>query len=495
MAEKRWVKLLGKARAGNGESQQLELLDWINRSEPNESIPEKAKFRNNLPTVSNRLKDLILDALRLLNKEVDNDALLRTTLDEMGTLYRKGLYPSALKQSRRAKRLALSCCRYSQALHCIEWEQILLQSENGTGKLEALAELRQEEIHVIKQIETLRELHFRHESLRYRAAQLSFTRDGATQDEIRALAAGEMVQQMSETGNYLERALAVNILGIRDLLLRDPLPALTRYAQLFDEWKAHPEWQSDQATLLLYMCRMYQNTCFHSNISWNEAQAYLARIRDFGSVASEQGRDFPRLLYHNQLSLALNLGNFEAAKNLIPEIDGWLSEAAAHLPESLVLPFLHNFAVVEFIHGEFAAANRFVNRILNLPNPKARIDIRDFALLFRAIIQYELGNEGLDEYLTRAGKRHFSKTSREFEFELAVFRYLDKTLRVAHPSELSEPLDQLSQILDRLLEHAPGEVPVLGLNEVKLWVKAKQRGVPLREVFLEAVQENMAGLG
>ncbi|MFN8396258.1 MAG: hypothetical protein U0176_16635 [Bacteroidia bacterium] len=262
-----------------------------------------------------------------------------------------------------------------------------------------------------------------------------------------------------------------------------------------DDWKTHPEWLVDQATLVLYMCRMYQNTCFHSKISWEAAQGYLSRIPDFGALAPELGRDFRRLLYHNQLSLALNTGNFEAARNLIPEIEGWLSQVAAHLPESMVLPFLHNFAVVEFVHGEFASANRMVNRILNLGNPKARVDIRDFAVVFRAILQYELGNEGLDEYLTRAGKRHFSKHSREFEFELAVFKYLDKTLRVISPEELKAPLEVLVGTLDRLSEHLPDTVPVLGLNEVRLWAKAKQRGVPLREVFLEAVLENMEALG
>ncbi|MFN8396257.1 MAG: hypothetical protein U0176_16630 [Bacteroidia bacterium] len=85
----------------------------------------------------------------------------------------------------------------------------------------------------LRKCKGLRELHHRHESLRYRAVQLSFARDADTQEEIKALAAGELVQEMSEGRELLERALAVNILGIRDLLLRDPLPALNRYAQIF----------------------------------------------------------------------------------------------------------------------------------------------------------------------------------------------------------------------------------------------------------------------
>ncbi len=494
-AEKRFIKLLGKARAGNADSQQLELFDWINQAEPNAHIPENAKFRNNLATVSNRLKDLILDGLRLLNKVEDTDALLRTTLDEIATLFKKKLYDSAFKQSKRAKKLALSCCRYSFVLQCLEWEQTILHTEGSAEKLDALQQLRREEKEVLQKMEDLRELHFRHECLRSLAAQFLAARDIHTQGEIRALAEGDLVQRHSEGKSYLEQALAINILCIQDILLREPLSALTRYIAFFEDWIDNPEWQIDQAPLLLYICRMYQNTCFQSQLTLEQVQYYLAQIPDFGVFAPDLGRDFKRLLYHNRLSLALNTGNFEAAKGLIPEIDQWLTRESAHLPESAILPFLHNFAVIEFIHSEFAAANRLVQRILKMPNRKARQDIRDFAVLFRAILQYEIGQSGLDEYLTRAGKRHFAKQSRQYEFEVAVFQYLDKTLRVADSKELLVPLTQLSATLDALSEQLPCTSPVLGLIEVRLWAKAKLEGKPFKSVFMEAVLNNLEELG
>src|ERR1044072_2091527 len=82
-AEKRFVTLIGKARAGSSLSQQLKLFDWLNRARENELDSPPAEFLKNLPTVSMRLKDLMLDGLRLLHKEDNTEAMLRTTLDEI----------------------------------------------------------------------------------------------------------------------------------------------------------------------------------------------------------------------------------------------------------------------------------------------------------------------------------------------------------------------------------------------------------------------------
>lgn len=94
-AEKRFVKLFGKARAGAKESQQLALFDWLNQAGADEEPPGNAVFLQNFPTVSNRLKDLILDSLRVLHKTEDVDNELRTGLAELALLMTKKLYPAA----------------------------------------------------------------------------------------------------------------------------------------------------------------------------------------------------------------------------------------------------------------------------------------------------------------------------------------------------------------------------------------------------------------
>lgn len=494
VAEKRFIKLLGKARAGAAASQQLELFDWLNRSQGAEAKSANPKFAKNLPTVSIRLKDLILDGLRLLHKEDNIDALLRTTLDEIAILHEKKINRTVTKQLRRAKKLAMDTCRYSFVLQCIDWEYKIAQTTIAVSTAEYLAKLREEEQTQLKKFSDQRELQYIHSSILTLMRQSLFSRDVKTREEVNTLAEREVVYRLAESGGYPERALAVNILGLKNFNERKPGEALRLYKELLREWQAHPDWQSDQASLLLLLCKFYQTACFFSPVNWKITQQSVNIIYEFKGLPPNQGRDFQRMLYHNQFTLALNTGKFASVKALIPEIEQWLQKEAVHLTEVQTLPFLCNFAVAEFLTGNFAASNRILLRILHMPNRNARKDIRDFALILQAILKYELNDSGLNEYLVRAGKRRFSKSSSDINFELIVFNYLDHVMHGESAQSIRHSTNQLIRELDDFAERMKDQIPVLGLNEVRMWAKAKQTGKPLREIFLQMVKKNMAEL-
>jgi hypothetical protein len=218
-------------------------------------------------------------------------------------------------------------------------------------------------------------------------------------------------------------------------------------------------------------------------------------LSDFKGLSPDARCDFDRMLYHNQFTLALNSGKLDSVSTLIPEIENWLQREAHRLSESQVLPFLHNFAVAEFLCKNYKAANKIVTRILNLPNKDARTDIRQFALVLQVILHYELEHDSLSEYLARAGKRRFSKTSSEINFELAVIQHLDVRVRKNSPHAIESSLDQLIRELDQLAEKSAESIPLLGLNEIRMWAESKKTGVPLRTVFLDAVKKNLEALG
>jgi hypothetical protein len=499
VAEKRFIKLLGKARAGNAESQQLAYMDWLNRAQATDDVPARAKFSHNLHTVSNRLKDLILDGLRLLNKEANIDARLRTTLDEIAVLREKKLYPALARQLKRTKRVALAGSRYGFALQCIQIEQEMNCAAGGNGLLAALEALREEEMRILRKQHELLELQYRHARMQVNAAQILVPRNAAAWEDLQGIADGEWMERNAREGNYLEKALAVNILGFVNWMEGKPLAALERYEGLLKEWARHPEWQNDQGPLLFFICHCFQAICFHSPLGVAEAERYLALIPDFRGLPPDVARDFQRMLYHHRFTFAMNLGQLERLPGLIAEIDAWVAGQGTALTAARVLPFLHNMMVAEFILGEFRTAHRRVQEILVLPHRNIRQDIREFALVMQAILQYELGEDSggfaLNEYTVRAGKRHFKQRAREVAFELAVFRFLERVAGKADGQAMQGELRRLSAELEELAGRLPEATPSLGLMEVMLWTRAKVTGKALREVFLEAVRANLEGLG
>ncbi len=487
-AEKRYIKVVGKARAGAA-SQQLELFDLLNKLDFKNELPPKSKLRANLPTIANRLKELILDCLRILHKEAGIDAILGAWMDELAILYEKKLFRPATRYLKRSKKLAIETCRYAIVLQCIHWERKLIQAVPTSDIIASLQGLREDELAVLKQQAELLDLQFRHDCMVSWMRQFSFRQETRVSKEMIQLSSGEMIQRLFESGGYLEQIYAANIIGLRLLYERKAHDALMHYAAFLKHWQNHPDWQIDQTHLLFVTSKFYQTACFYAPISWEETHTYLQVLNQFSALPKDAQRDFQRLLYHNQFTLALNKGDFDSVQKLILEIDLWIYRERKFLSEAFVLPFLCNFAIAEFIGGNHEAANRFVIRMLNTPNRKIRIDIREFALVLQAILQYELGNEQLNEYLVRSGKRHFSKNTYELDFERAVFHYLDLTLHEHAPKALNMAQTKLLAELDQLSLQSKDAVSFLGLNEVRLWAQAKRRGVMLRDVFLEEVHK------
>ncbi len=494
VAEKRFVKVLGKARSGTRPSQQLMLFDWLNKTEEPGKQASGIPFKHNLPTVSTRLKELILDSLRILNKAENADAEIRNGIENTIQLLAKKLVTAAQRELKRTKKIALDTCRYAEVLQCIALEQQLLQAQPAGDVTAALREMQQEEMALCRRRSEQRELQYRHDLMLALVKKFPFHRDAKTLREIHELSESELVYRNAESGGYLEQALAVNLLGIKYLYERNPYAAVLVYKKLLKSWESRPEWQIDQAPLLLHICKFYQNACLYCPVDWEETRQFITMAYNFKGLSPDVYRGFRRMLYWNQFALALNTGKFETVQTLIPEIDQWMEEQGDELSEAQRLPFLYNFAAAEFLQGNYVSANRFVVRILNMPNRNVRKDIREFALVLQAVLHYELGNTELNEYLTRAGKRHFANQSFEIKFELAVFKYLDVLNRAESPKNMRESLGRFREELDELAAQLTDTIPLLGLNEIRMWAEARHSGKLLRDVFLEEVKKNLEAL-
>lgn len=487
-SEKRFVSLIGKARAGSG-SQLLELFDWLNKAEEGESIPTNASFRSNLPTLAVRLRELVLDCLRLLHKENDMNAVLRTSLDEAAILQSKKQWAAAARILRKTKKLAYETSRYTYILQCIEAELSQTKTLPPDAISAAFSALREEEQSVIEKHQALRDLRFRHDSILALAQQFPFSRNPEIIAQVRALADAPVIGEQLQSKSYFENALAVNTLGIRDIFLRNPEPAIERYSRLLDAWKKKNEWQQDQPDLLLTICKYYQSVCFYSTVKPGRVYSDLHALKGFDGLPPDKLRAFRETMFHHAFILGLNSGQPDVAIALVPEIESWLKKEEKHLSEAQVLPFLCNFMVAEFLAAHFHEANKYLNRILQLPNRNVRVDIREFALVLQPVVQYELDNTGLNEYLTRSRKRHFSKNPVTHTFELAVIKHVELLMRANSKPEMKKVLQNFIAELEKLNDYQPRSVPLLGINEILMWAVSRKNDIPLPEVFMEEAKK------
>ncbi|MGL5890287.1 MAG: hypothetical protein ACRC3B_10400, partial [Bacteroidia bacterium] len=128
-----------------------------------------------------------------------------------------------------------------------------------------------------------------------------------------------------------------------------------------------------------------------------------------------------------------------------------------------------------------------LTRIQHLPNKKARTDIRDFAVLMLNIVNLELNNEARIDSLLRSGKSYFGKKERAADFELLVLKHIELLQKTASPAQKLGIITSLLNELEKLTPGLAHTVPVLGVNEVKLWTISRSKKKPLTEVFKDEV--------
>jgi hypothetical protein len=346
-----------------------------------------------------------------------------------------------------------------------------------------------EEEAVILKHTALRELRFRHDAVLTLAQQFPFSRNDKIIEKLAELVDEKIISETLYPGSYLENALTVNTLGIRDLFLRKPQIAIDRYRRLLNTWKTKNEWQADQPALLMTISKYYQNACFFSTVDPGVVHSDLLSLKSFEGLPADELRAFQENMFHHKFILALNAGNPGIAVSMINEIEEWMKDESAYLSETQALPFLCNFLVAEFLAENFTASNKYITRILNLPNRQARVDIREFALILQPIVHYELGNKELNEYLTRSGKRHFSKNISKRDFELTVLRNIELLLQANGAQEKKIILQQFIIELQTQNEKQFHAIPLLGLNEIYMWAVSRKNNLSLQEVFMEEVEK------
>lgn len=499
ISEKRFVKILGKARSGGKGSQQLALFDKLAAKSGAVAAELSKDLSKNLPTTSLRLEQLISDSLRLLGADRSVDTQLTALYDQAFHYWSKGLEAMALKVLAKGRKLAGTYSRHAALVQILGLEReirIFRRSKELPTHLEAL---KKDEGIAMQNLRDLQELQHLHGMMRSLTRQMITPRGPEAMAEIRSYREAPVVGRAMKSSNFLENALAVNIEGLYLLANRNPESALNLYQSLISQWQEHPTWVSDQARLFLWIVNAYISSLLYSPEVGEEVQRYLEIIPEIRTHVPEINVQFQRTLYQNQFNLALNTGNFDLTYSLIGTIEGWMEKESRHLREQNVLAFYHNFVVAEFLKGDFRSCYSHLLKILHLPGQKIRKDIRDFAKVMQVILQYELGNDSLNEYLARAGKRYFKSKGPYWEFESATFRFMEKALRSEGKEQLKTAFTQYSTRLEELaMDSTNGAgnkgIPILGITEMRIWVNSRISERPIREVFMEIVEANLKSM-
>ena len=311
------------------------------------------------------------------------------------------------------------------------------------------------------------------------------TRDPKLRDRLKQLMTDPAIEAGQNSAHLYPRALAAHIQGMFLIEKGETSAAFELYQPIMQEWKTQDHLAVDQPEIFLHSFSSYLVSSWYGGIAPKELEGMLNFARQLPIAEPRLKVRVERISYQKELILQMNAGQFEAARTLIKVIEPWMESIANLLHDSNRLAFYYNFLTVNFFMDHYSDANRYVLQILNLPSGEDRVDIRSFARIFQLILQLELGELNLAEYLARSTQRHLQRNKLLMDFEKHLLKYIQTKLGTSNAPHSADQLEALADELNSILPPDWSHTPFLGAHEIRLWIESKLRKIPIREVFQE----------
>lgn len=486
-AEKRVVRAHLAAR--DRESSPLKLYDLLLEQDHHSETalrghPLVRGWGKGLSTVAARMRSAV--SLALMGQVTRRDRTVEADLFEARLYLDRRLPDLARRTLQRGLRTCREQGRYAEAIGMLRLQRRWLQEQEGdpTGGLEALQrELRQVEgwLSVREELAHLRGL------LLARSRRELKPRDHSEQEWVGQILRELEVLELRRGPDLLSHSLAVDLRGLALVLEGRGEEALPLFRDLLLEWRDQPDWIARESALYLELFRHYQRSIYFGTTDPEVMGSYRELLPPDHNLSESYRLEFQRINFSHQLTFGLNLGQFDALKELIPQVEAWLQAHRGKVEERVELAFRHNVVVAFFLSGDFGKAYQSLQAILNRKRSTVRMDIQAFARVLEVVLLYELGQHDLNAYVLRRSKRFFGQQGHQVEFERAVLDHVGRALRESPAATLAADEQQLALQLQELIDKTSRPTPLLGLVEIHLWISSRIRGKGIEEVFLERI--------
>jgi len=287
----------------------------------------------------------------------------------------------------------------------------------------------------------------------------------------------------------LIRRLAKEITGLCLIVNWEGPAALGLFENLMQDWEADPRWIREYPELYLSQFRHYQLAVQFGTLDPELLWRYQDRMPGQEFLPGPLQIEYERIRLSHLFSVGLNTGQLQRLYQEIPALLSFLDQSGDKLPAGTQLALLYNASLAFFVGEKWKESYSLLRRILEHPSKNARTDIRDLARILQLVLLYEMGDHDLNQYLSRSAKNYFRRHPRQWQFELAVARYIESCpVDLSHP-EIAAKSAQLAEDLDRLQAESDTDFPLSGLTELRWWLKGKRENRSLQEVYRELVEQ------
>lgn len=489
-AEKRHFRLFVKRnQQANAEILFLQLFDILERTGEydEEYILKRIEGikKSQLSNLKAHLYKQLLTSLRLLNRNKDEEILLRENLDYARILYNKGLYRQALDVLDKVKKRASQIEANTVVLEIAQFEK-LIEGQYITRSIEGRAEeLSKECTAITKKIASSNA--FSNLALRLYGLYLNIGLVSNKQDllMVQTFFRGQLPDVQYEDLDFWGKVSYCQAYTWMHLMCHE-FPLCYRYTQRWvDLFRENDRMIEANAPLYLKgihnqlatLFNMWQYDKFVDELQQLEL---FPHQYDLTNNVNVQG------LYHlyqfdHQIRKHYMEGTFTQGLGLVPQIMEVIDDNRYNWDDHRIMIFYYRIACLYFGSGDNDTAIDYLNLIINQRSPNYRSDIQAYSRILSLICHFEMGNVQLVEYQVKSVYRFLAKVEHLQETQQLIFRFLRRLTRVRE-DQLRDEFIKLKARLDKVAEN-PFERRPFTFLDIPSWLESKIKDVSVEEVL------------
>lgn len=495
-AEKRHFKLyINRSSARSGELKVVRLFDLIDKQKsPNEEQLLKRMTgvtKSQLANLKTHLYREILASLRLLKRTDSIDLEINELFDYAHILYKKGLFFPSLRMLERAKDLARAYDKINILPQLLSLEK-RIEGLHITRQVEFRADaIVQESTEVTERLHRVSQLSNLSLKLFSWFVQNGHARDRSDESDIRQFLREHLPTDAWTYTGFYERLYLYQSLSWYAFIRQDFLQYY-RYARKWVDL-----FQEDPNRIRIETGHYIKglHTLLNAQFDLRHLQAFRQTIRQLEKLSQTkriQANENFRMQCFLYLSTAringhFMEGSFSAGMRRIPAIESELQSLALFTDAHRLLVLNYKFAMLCFGSGDYSQCIDYLRKIIDAPT-HLRYDLQCYARLLHLLAHYELGNDELMDSLTKSTYRFLAKMKNLTAIELAMFRFLRRSLPLS-PRKLKPELEKFLEEI-RHLERDRFQTRAFAYLDIISWLESKVQNRPMATIIADKLRAN-----
>lgn len=482
-SEKRYFKLFINKKGIEKNNKYVLLFDAIDAQETFDEEELQGIVYDKQPIASRKyselksyLYELVLKSLQSYDEKTSYEYRLKSMLQNVRVLYKRGHYDDCKEILQKAKKMALKYESFTTVLDILNWEKqiahTLIDISFFEKELHRIETEEQNCLQYIQDITAYRNRFFKLYALLKKIASIGRNQ---TQIQLSQLMDTPLLSPSNIPTQHHAKIWYYRIYSLYEYATGNAEGFYEKNLQLLEIMESKPYFLKQDVSEYISAISNHVVSCVRTK-RYVEWESTLNKYLKISTITYDDELKVHRQYYQGKFAWCIRTGAFEQAQeelekhfDIIKKYDSDLFTRSS---------FYYQYFQIYFALADYDNALEYLNKWLDQPKTLERQDLQNLARILNLIIHYEMGNTLLLESLLRSTYRYLKKVNQLRPIEQLILSFIRNSTKIFGKKEMQAYYISLQEELDNISES--GKV---GPFDFRAWLTSKISEKPYAQIL------------